>query len=143
DRYDVYCGPAKIAQRGAACPVVVDRHPDPTPSQFVEEVPRPRVLVHQQPLGDLEDQERRVDARDPQRLPDGLGETGLSQLVGRDVHADVAADTWAGGTEPGQIPHGSAQYPGTQRHYESVLLADPDEFLRRGGAPPRQGSPRR
>ena len=77
---------------GVAGPEVVDRDPEATGVEILEDRLRTVRVGHRRGLRDLDDDLRRIDTALPDPFEDPLREVGLPELTGREVEADGQID---------------------------------------------------
>ncbi len=100
-------------------------------------------VLGEQRLGDLEGEQRGVQARPLQRLGDVPDQVGVLELAHRDVHAHAQPAERGAVLPLGGLPGGLLEHPAPDRHDQAGLLGQRDEVERRhqaalGVAPPEQ-----
>src|ERR1035437_2181490 len=86
------------------------------------------LLVEQRPLGEFEDERRRIEVTRRDRRPNVLDEVVVLQLVHRDVHRDVEAVT--AGVPQCALKARRAKCPATDRNDLTRRLEIVDEHVR-------------
>ena len=140
---DLFHGEAlQVGQAGIAGAEIVDRQAQAHAIDLPQNLQRMLAVLHQRRLGDLEFQQRRIDARFPQHGADGRHQALVHELARRQIHRQghgLQALALPGHALLARLAHD----PFAHRHDQAVFLHDGNEAVRQhqamaGTAPAQQ-----
>src|SRR5439155_5822560 len=125
----------EVAERRVPGPEVVDREADAAVAESGERVDRRGRVLHENTLGDLERERRRVDPRRGRRREDLREEARMLELARGQVDAHAEARLAEPVLPAPRLAARLVEHPPADRHDEPRVLGERDEVARHEQAP--------